>query len=163
MMFMITMPPTTSEIPAMAIMAMKNVPLRFDPQAQEVLIGLDRKAVGLAGLVMPARAQNGARLVDGSIQLAADAVGFARDDDAGVQSVLLQKGADRNQNVIVAALAQGLALLLAHADHAVDLAFERGVPCSAGPCRKKVVHQVGADDRDVGSGCSTSVSLIMRP
>src|SRR5438876_11455288 len=28
--FMMTMPPTTSEIAAMAIMAMKNVPLRFD-------------------------------------------------------------------------------------------------------------------------------------
>ena len=76
MMFMIPMPPTTSEIAAMAIMAIKNVPLRFDQILRKLGLGSAAKLSGRPGNhgAGPARS---ASLVDGGVQLRAYSVGLA--------------------------------------------------------------------------------------
>ena len=145
MMFMITMPPTTSEIAAMAIMAMKNVPLRFDQMLRKLALVSAAKLSGLPGQIVAPGPQNGAGLVDGGVQLRAHAVGLARNTNAGVRSELLQISGDRDRHVVVAALAQRGSLLLAHANDPVHLALDANLLAQRIHGGKKIVHDVGAN------------------
>ena len=135
MMFMITMPPTTSEMAAMAIMAMKKVPLRFAQMLRKLSLVSDCKAVGLAGQVVAAGAQDHAGLVHGRLQLGAGCRWLCP------KCVMLlcapycfRYDGDGHQGVVVAALAERLALLLADADHVVDSPSTRiSLPMGSGP------------------------------
>src|SRR5437667_3749760 len=94
---------------------------------------------------MAAGAQDGASLVDGSIQLAAYPVGFSRNPDAGMLPELLKIRADRDGDKIVAALPQRLALLLCHPNHTVQLPFDSDLLVQGIHARKQRVDDIGAD------------------
>src|SRR4051794_41213802 len=67
------------------------------------------------------RAQRDPRFIDRLTQRSAGRARLAPDTDAAVvRSVLLQVHSDRNQDIIISALAEGLTLLFAHPDDLVS-------------------------------------------
>ena len=68
-----------------------------------------------------------------------------------MHSELLQVGADRDGDVIVAALSQGLALLLSHADHAIQLSLDADLLVQRIHAREESIHDVSADYGHIGA------------
>ena len=125
MMFMMTMPPTTSEMAASETKTAKKLGADALPDADEGLVGIDGEAVFLARPVMADGAQDDAHLVGRRAPADRRRRTRARvDGEAAVRAVGVEKGGERDGDPVVLALAQGLALALAHADDGVVLAVD---------------------------------------
>ena len=96
------------------------------------------------------RPQRHTRFVDGLVERDAGRGGLTPDANAVVvRSVLLQVDGDRDQHVVVGALAQRLAFFLADADHLIGPAVDANLLADRIGAAQQVLDDVGADDGDL--------------
>src|SRR2546427_1238252 len=121
------------------------------PEAEKTRVGFSGKAVRPARKIVAAGAQDGAGFVNGGLQLRADTVGLAGDPYAGMRAELFQISGDRDCHIIVTALPQRRTLLFANPNYAIDLAFYANFLVQGICARKKIVHNVGPNDGQIGT------------
>ena len=149
MMFMMTMPPMTSEMAARRDEDGEEAGADALPDADEGLIGVDGEAVLCARGVVAEGAQDDADLIGGELQWIADAIGARIEGEAAVGAVGIEEGGERNGDPVVLALAEGLAFALADADDGVVFAVDADLFAERVFAAHLVVDDVGPDERDV--------------
>jgi len=124
---------------------------------QQAGVGFNFKTVGLARHIMTQATQDHARLVHGGLQLVADTSRFAEKRDARVHAILLQVDRDGYQDIVVAALAESRALLLADSDHLVGQAVHTDLFPDRVRAGEQIVDHVGANDGHARAGILVGV------
>ena len=120
------------------------------------------KASGCIWRQVPPRAHNHAQLVGNRVHHRSASARIHIDHHAGVCIVCVQKSDERNSDPVIHALAQHLALALAHANDCVGRAIHADLFAQRVARAKHVVDNVGADNGDTGT-CWSSISVKKRP
>src|SRR6476620_10487542 len=100
---------------------------------------------------MTAGSQDGASFVNGSVQLRTHAISLTRDSNAGMRTELFQISRNRNRNIIIPTLPQSCTLLLANANHSVDLSLDTNLFIQGIGAGKQIVHYVSYNHGHVGT------------
>jgi hypothetical protein len=151
MMFMMTTPPTTSEMEEMPMMTSKNNRGELLPDVHEGVVGIDLEVVGLAGGVVAASAHHDAHLVFSALHGDGAAAGAHVDAQRVVVAVGLQVGGDGHGHPVVLRLAQRFSLAVADADDGIRDAVDANLFAEWVSIAQQVVHNVVTHNDVVGA------------